>query len=200
MQYSNTRFPDAELYGCCIDPIEPAIAGQIRAFPINRHVPWLGKSRSSTTNQTRKDENPAHQAIRERVTRTRPLSHAWRTAGTVWSKVKDVKEELVFCYKAYRFVKTFQLLIIGLGGVFDEVWGGKWGDLYSYFRWAVLARLAGTPLVCLSVGVEEINTRLAKLFCRTTLSLAAYRSFRDVESKKKVEAIGVAGRATCFLT
>jgi len=82
--------------------------------------------------------------------------------------------------------------------LFDEIWGGKWGDLYSYFRWAVLARLAGTPLVCLSVGVEEVNTRLGKFFCKTVLSLAGYRSFRDAESKEKAEAMGVKRKSWVF--
>jgi polysaccharide pyruvyl transferase WcaK-like protein len=194
MEYLNKRFPDAEFYGCCIDPNEPANARQIHPFPINRHVPWPRKPGSCAPDRARKDEYPVEpRAIRGWVKRTPPLSGAWRRARTVWSKPREVREELAFCYEAYRFAREFRLLVVGLGGVFDEIWGGKWGDLYSYFRWAVLARLTRTPLVCLSVGVEEINTRLAKFFCRTALSLAAYRSFRDVESKKKVEAIGVMG-------
>jgi polysaccharide pyruvyl transferase WcaK-like protein len=199
MEYLKKRFPDAEFYGCCIDPNEPTHARQVLPFPLNCHVPWPRKSGSSTLVQTKKVENQEKpRANREWVKKTPLFSGAYRRARTVWSKLKEVREELAFCYQAYRFAKEFRLLVVGLGGVFDEVWGGKWGDLYSYFRWAVLARLAGTPLVCLSVGVEEINTRLAKFFCRTALSLAAYRSFRDVESKKKVEAIGVMGENQVF--
>ena len=199
MEYLNKRFPDAEFYGCCIDPNEPANARQIHPFPINRHVPWARKPGSCAPDRARKDEYPVEpRTIRGWVKRTTPVSGAWRRAKTVWSKSREVREELAFCYEAYRFAREFRLLVVGLGGVFDEIWGGKWGDLYSYFRWAVLARLTRTPLVCLSVGVEEINTRLAKFFCRTALSLAAYRSFRDVESKEKVEAIGVMGENHVF--
>jgi polysaccharide pyruvyl transferase WcaK-like protein len=199
IKYLNKIFPDAEFYGCCIDPDEPAHAHQIQPFPINRHVPRPWKPESSVPSRTRKDEDSEEpHAIREWVERTPPFSRAYSRARTVWSDVKGVREELVFCYQAYRFAKEFRLLVVGLGGVFDEVWGGKWGDLYSYFRWAVLARLAGTPLVCLSVGVEEINTRLAKFFCKTVLSLAAYYSFRDIESRQKVEAIGLTGEKHVF--
>jgi polysaccharide pyruvyl transferase WcaK-like protein len=188
-----------QFYGCCIDPDELAHAHQIQPFPINRHVPRPWKPESSVPDRTRNDEHPVEiHAIRNWVETTFPFSGAYRRARTVWSDLKEVREELAFCYQAYRFAKEFRLLVVGLGGVFDEVWGGKWGDLYCYFRWAVLARFAGTPMVCLSVGVEEINTRLAKFFCRTALSLAAYRSFRDVESKKKVEAIGVMGENQVF--
>jgi len=193
------RFPDAQFYGCYIDPNEPAESRQILPFPINPHVPWSGKSGSFVPNRGKEAEYPVEpRGIREWLKRTLPLSGIWQRAGTVWSRLKEVREELAFCYEAHRFAKEFRLLVVGLGGVFDEVWGGKWGDLYSYFRWAVLARLAGTPMVCLSVGVEEINTRLAKFFCRTALSLAAYYSFRDVESRQKVEAIGLTGEKHVF--
>lgn len=199
VEHLKKRFPDAEFYGCCIDPSEPVKARQIFPFPLNRHVPWTWKSRSVGPNRVKMDEpREEPRAISEWLKRTPPLSGVGRRARTVWSKVKEVREELAFCYEALRFAKEFRLFVIGLGGVFDEVWGGKWGDLYSYFRWAVLARIAGTPLVCLSVGVEEVNTRLAKFFCRATLSLAAYRSFRDAESKQKMEAIGVTGELHVF--
>ena len=198
-EYLNKLFPDAEFYGCYIDASEPVKAHQIFPFPLNRHVPWPRNPGPVPSKRAKMDEYPKElRAIRGWVKRTPLLSRAWRGARTAWSKLKEVREELAFCYEAYRFATEFRLLVVGLGGVFDEVWGGKWGDLYSYFRWAILARLARTPLVCLSVGVEEINTRLAKFFCRTTLSLAAYRSFRDLESKQKAEAIGVRGEKHVF--
>ena len=199
MEYLETLFPDAKFYGCCIDPNEPAETRRIHPFPINRHVPWSRRSESSTPNQTGKVEYPVGRGtISNWITRTSPILGAWRRARTVWSKLKEVQEEIAFCYDAYRFAKEFRLLVIGLGGVFDEAWGGKWGDLYSYFRWAVLARLAGIPLVCLSIGLEVVDTRLAKFFCRTALSLAAYRSFRDTESKEKAVSIGVGGENYVF--
>jgi polysaccharide pyruvyl transferase WcaK-like protein len=197
--YLSKRFPDAQIYGCCIDPNAPASGRQILPFPVNRHVPWPRKTGSFAPKQVKDDEYPeGPRPIREWLKRTPLLSGAWQKARIVWSKLEEIWEELTFCYEALRFAKEFRLLVVGLGGVFDEVWGGKWGDLYSYFRWAVLARVAGTPLVCLSVGVEEVNTRLAKFFCRATLSLAAYRSFRDAESKQKMEAIGVTGELHVF--
>ena len=109
-----------------------------------------------------------------------------------------VREEWMFCFDGYRFARGFRFLVVGLGGVFDEAWGGKWRDLYSIFRWTVLARLARTPVLCLSVGVEEVHTTLGKFFCKTALSLAKYRSFRDEDSKKKVEEMGVRGENRIF--
>jgi polysaccharide pyruvyl transferase WcaK-like protein len=198
-EYLNKRFPDAEFYGCYIDASEPFKAHQIFPFPLNRHVPWPRKSGNSPPNRVGKDEDPEEpRAIGWGGKRTSAFARALHVARTFSSKLKEVQEELAFCCQAYRFAKEFRLLVVGLGGVFDEVWGGKWGDLYSYFRWAVLARLAGTPLICLSVGVEQINTRLAKFFCRTVLSQATYYSFRDVESMQKAEAIGLIGEKHVF--
>jgi polysaccharide pyruvyl transferase WcaK-like protein len=193
------RFPDAEFYGCCIDPDEPANGRLILPFPINRHVPWQERPGPSVLNREKSDESQKRpNAIRKWIGGTPLFRDLWNAAKAIWGKASEIRLELAFCYEAFQFAKEFRLLVIGLGGVFDELWGGKWGDLYSYFRWAVLARLAGTPLVCLSVGVEEINSRLAKFFCRTVFSLAAYRSFRDAESKQKVEAIGVRGEKHVF--
>jgi polysaccharide pyruvyl transferase WcaK-like protein len=192
IQDLNKRFPDDEFYGCCIDPSEPADARHILPFPFDRHVPWpQPPGASKTTPATNEDSRARRKPIREWFKKTAMLLGLWDNMRLVWLRAGEIREELAFCVRARRFLKEFRLLVLGLGGLFDEVWGGKWGDLYSYFRWAVLARLAGTPLVCLSVGVEEVNTRLGKFFCRTALSLARYRSFRDAESKEKAEAIGV---------
>ena len=199
VQALSERFSDAEFYGCSIDLDEPAGARRILPFPIGRHVPWPEGPTASQGVPTGagKPQNELS-AIREWIKRTPPFSNLWRTTRATWQKTGPLREEMAFCVRAYRFAKGFRLLVVGLGGVFDEVWGGKWGDLYCIFRWAVLARFAGTPVVYLSVGVEEINTTTAKFFCASALLLAEYRSFRDEESKRKVEAIGVLGENHVF--
>jgi polysaccharide pyruvyl transferase WcaK-like protein len=199
VQEFTKRFANAQFYGCCIDPDEPADVRKVIPFPIDRHVPWPGTSGSLALNRFKKDDPQRNlSAVRQLIKRMPLLADVWSAARSSLRKAREIREELIFCFEARRFVKEFQLLVVGLGGVFDEVWGGKWGDLYSIFRWSVLARLAGTPVVYLSVGVEEINSRLGKFFCKSALSVAAYRSFRDEESKRKVEAIGVTGENFVF--
>jgi polysaccharide pyruvyl transferase WcaK-like protein len=184
------RFPEIEFYGCYIDPTESADPRQIRPFPFDRRAPWPQPSVASTIIRAT-DEGSRTKPIHERIKKTAVPLGPMDSMRMVWFKALEIQEELAFCVRAHRFLKEFRLLVFGLGGLFDEVWGGKWGDLYSYFRWAVLARLAGTPVVCLSVGIEEVNTKLGKFFCKTVFLLAGYRSFRDVESKAKAEAMGV---------
>ena len=196
LQHLSKRFPEAEFYGCYIDPEAPAAAREILPFSLDGYVLWPVASVIRHTKNA--DSGSKLSRIHERIMRTPLLGDLWNAGRTIWFKAQEVQQELVSYVRAYRFVREFRLLVFGLGGLFDEVWGGKWGDLYSYFRWAVLARLAGTPLVCLSVGVEEVNSRLGRFFCKTVLLLASYRSFRDVESKEKVEAMGVRGDNRVF--
>jgi polysaccharide pyruvyl transferase WcaK-like protein len=190
IQDLSKRFPEVEFYGCYIDPTESADPGQIRPFPFDRRVAWPQPPVGVMANRTGSERSRmklAHKWIKKAIV----ILGLRDSLRVVWYKAREIQEELAFCVKAHRFVKDFRVLVFGLGGLFDEVWGGKWGDLYSYFRWAVLARLAGTPVVCLSVGIEEVNTRLGKFFCKTVFLLAGYRSFRDVESKAKAEAMGI---------
>jgi polysaccharide pyruvyl transferase WcaK-like protein len=199
VQHLTKHFPNAEFYGCCIDPEEPADARQILPFPISRHVLRPGPQGASVLNRVKENASQGKPKANLRWIKSAPLlSSLLSAARIVGFKAGEIREELAFCSEAHRFAKEFRLLVVGLGGVFDEVWGGKWGDLYSIFRWAVLARLAGTPLVYLSIGVEEINSRLGRFFCRAALSMAAYRSFRDVGSKQKAEALGVKGETHVF--
>jgi len=199
VQHLTKHFPNAEFYGCCIDPEEHADARQILPFPISRHVLRPGPQGASVLNRVKENASQGKPKANLRWIKSAPLlSSLLSAARIVGFKAGEIREELAFCSEAHRFAKEFRLLVVGLGGVFDEVWGGKWGDLYSIFRWAVLARLAGTPLVHLSIGVEEINSRLGRFFCRAALSMAAYRSFRDVGSKQKAEALGVKGEKHVF--
>jgi polysaccharide pyruvyl transferase WcaK-like protein len=193
------RFPEAEFYGCCVDLSEPIEVRQILPFPFDRHVPWPQTPMASPmSDAVSHGSRTKAKRIPEWIKKIALLSGLSDKMKMVRFNYRQIQEELAFCVKAHRFLKEFRLLVFGLGGLFDEIWKDKWGDLYSYFRWAVLARVAGTPLVCLSVGVEEVNTRLGKFFCKTVFLLAGYRSFRDVESREKAEAMGVTGDNRVF--
>ena len=199
IQHLSKRFPGSQFYGCCIDPDETPKTRQVSPFPLDRSVPWLQELAKiapslSQPGHTRQRPNK----VRKWIKGTSIGSALWSVAGRIRSVVGKVREEWIFCRDGYRFAREFHFLVVGLGGVFDEAWGGKWRDLYSIFRWTVLARLARTPVLCLSVGVEEVHTTLGKFFCKTALSLAKYRSFRDEESKKKVEEMGVRGENRIF--
>ena len=204
IQHLSKRFPESQFYGCCIDPDEAPKTRQASPFPLDRSVPWLQElAETAPSLSVSPEARPGHtrqrpNKVRKWIKGTSIGSALWSVAGRIRSMAGKVREEWMFCFDGYRFARGFRFLVVGLGGVFDEAWGGKWRDLYSIFRWTVLARLARTPVLCLSVGVEEVHTTLGKFFCKTALSLAKYRSFRDEDSKKKVEEMGVRGENRIF--
>ncbi len=92
-----------------------------------------------------------------------------------------------------RFLKDVDFLIVSGGGQLDDFWGGAWGHPYALLKWSVLARLRGAKPIFLSVGFGELDSRLSRLFTRTALRLAAYRSYRDPDLAISCNAPAFAG-------
>jgi polysaccharide pyruvyl transferase WcaK-like protein len=97
--------------------------------------------------------------------------------------------ELLDLPHAYRLVRGLDLLVASGGGQIDDIWGGAWGHPYAMLKWALLARLAKTPFVILSVGVGELGSRTSRVFMRRALRSAAYRSYRDEGSRQLLAAM-----------
>jgi polysaccharide pyruvyl transferase WcaK-like protein len=77
-------------------------------------------------------------------------------------------------------------------------WDGPWGFLYTIFAWVLLARLANVKCIFLNVGAGPLTRPLSKWFARRSLSLAAYVSFRDQDSRRLVQRIGFSGACRVF--
>ena len=108
----------------------------------------------------------------------------WRYLRTVYSSAGGPWKEIRHWLKGYQFLRTQDLLIVSGGGQLDEEWGGPWGHPYALFKWAVLARIARVPFAVASVGACKITSTFSRLFLSAALSLAQYRSYRDMNSKK----------------
>jgi len=80
-------------------------------------------------------------------------------------------------------------LVPGTGIVTDKGCGPL-GYPYEMFKFTVLARLCGVRVVFLSVGAGPFEHRLGCWFVRRSLGLAHYRSYRDADSKRRLQAIG----------
>jgi len=109
----------------------------------------------------------------------------------VWIRI--LIDEAVHVIRSYRLLRKVDVLVIAGGGQLDEEWGGSWAHPYALMKWSVLARAAGSSVVFLCVGACRIESRLTRLFLRTALSLACYRSYRDAESRRL--ALGITLRA-----
>lgn len=198
VQQIRKRFPSSEIYGCCIDPQTNRGDGGVLPFPLTRqidvdHIASAPHPASAASTETSPQEN--WKSALKRIPLVHPL---YRLARSIWSKCTSILKECAFLLRAFRFARGFRILIVGLGGVIDEAWNGPWGDAFSIFEWAVVAKLARTPFVFLSIGVEKLESPLTRFFVTHALSLAGYRSFRDEGSKRKVEALEVGGANLVF--
>jgi polysaccharide pyruvyl transferase WcaK-like protein len=83
--------------------------------------------------------------------------------------------------------------VVGGGGQLSDDFGGTWAFPYLVLKWTVMARVAGTRVLFVSVGAGPLDSRLARFFVKTALRLGAYRSFRDEGSRTVIASLGVSG-------
>ena len=129
--------------------------------------------------------SPWQQAA-ERLREVKNVPYLGRALRLAAFRIRDVGalategRELV---SAYRFARKLDLLILSGSGQLNEEWGGPWGLPYAIFRWAMLAKLAGTPFAVASTGAGMLESRLTRWFLKNALQTACYRSYRDEGTK-----------------
>jgi polysaccharide pyruvyl transferase WcaK-like protein len=98
-------------------------------------------------------------------------------------------QEFVHWCKMLRVVARSDVLLVpGTGIVTDACGSLAWP--YDMFKLTLLARLCRVRVVFLSVGAGPFRHRLGCWFIRRSLRFAHYRSYRDVDSKRRLEDIG----------
>jgi polysaccharide pyruvyl transferase WcaK-like protein len=127
------------------------------------------------------------------------LCDAQRTGRTVRRKDKPAwrrllqlmaaqPRQLAMMLRALRDADA--LVMTGTGMITD--WGeGPLGLPFSMWQWALVARAVRCRVIFMSVGVEQVESRLARFWLRRALALATYRSFRDQHSRSRLERLGV---------
>ena len=181
--------------------LQQALAQQItRYFPGSEIYVRAGDEQHAPLRRTQLEDTgtPPRENWKTWVKRIPFVKPLYRFARAIASKCQDFAEECAFLWRAYKFARHSRMLVVGLGGVVDDLWNGPWGDAFSLFKWAVIAKIADAPFIFLSVGAERLETPLGRFFLRRALALAGYRSFRDEGSKRKVEAMGVTGPNLVF--
>lgn len=81
------------------------------------------------------------------------------------------------------------LVVPGTGLLTDAYGLYGWGP-YDLFRWSVTAKLCRCKLLFVSVGAGPIYRRPGRFFVKRALSLAEYRSYRDMSSLRYLKDIG----------
>lgn len=90
---------------------------------------------------------------------------------------------------ALRALRQVDMLIVpGTQFLSDNICG-PWGWPYWTFRWCIAARLRGSKVLFVSVGVGPLRHPLSRSFVKFALRLAVFRSYRDQMSKQYLRSI-----------
>lgn len=130
-------------------------------------------------------------AVRGVARRTRDIRVLGRVVHWVAERAADVVFEATSIARAWRWLKSADLVLASGGGQLDDVWGGALGQPYALARWAWMAKLADVPFAFLSVGFGGASSWLSRRLLRYAVEAAAYCSVRDPGSRELTLGLGV---------
>ena len=180
-----THLPGAKLVCVCADPEDVRTRHGIEAAPSSsRNSGWswsdlnAGLARSGEAGEPRGSGAPPRRGLAVKLARLSRIVF------------RRVPHELAHWYKMLRLMARSDLLLVPGTGIVTDGSCGSFGWPYDMFKLTVLARLCGRRVLFLSVGAGPFRYLLGGWFIRRSLGLADYRSYRDVDSKLRLENIG----------
>jgi len=180
-----SRLPGARLLCICTSPEDVRTRHGIKAAPsLSRDYHWSWSDVNA--GQAGNDGGDALPGCGTRARRgvgaklTRLVSIVFRR----------VPRELAHWYQMLRVIACSDLLLVPGTGIVTDANCGSLAWPYDMFKLTLLARLCGVRVVFLSVGAGPFRYRLGCWFIRRSLGLAHYRSYRDVDSKRRLQSIG----------
>ncbi|MDP9148702.1 MAG: polysaccharide pyruvyl transferase family protein [Myxococcota bacterium] len=96
--------------------------------------------------------------------------------------------------ETFAIARLVDVVVMTGTGMLTDTSEGHFGLPYDMFKWALAVKISGRKLYFVSVGVEPIRGRIARLFILGALRLADYRSYRDEQSRAHLRRIGFATR------
>jgi polysaccharide pyruvyl transferase WcaK-like protein len=116
----------------------------------------------------------------------------YRTASRASAIVSKGVGKLVDAYRTAAWVRRHDVVIVPGMGVLEATLPLRpWGFPYSLFLLCASGRLLGTRVALVSVGAAGIKSRPTRALVRWSARLAAYRSYRDEQSRDAMRAMGV---------
>ena len=91
---------------------------------------------------------------------------------------------------AFRTLMGTHMLIIPGTGFLTDAYTGPFGWSYGIFKWSLVAKLCRCKLLFVGVGAGPIYRPLSKWFTKRALSMADFRSYRDISTKEYLQSIG----------
>jgi polysaccharide pyruvyl transferase WcaK-like protein len=183
------RILQCELHGITLNPKETAARHEIRAHPLasgamRRREAKVGDSRESGR------VGKFNEAVGNTWVVVKALRRIYRASGSVCRAARALPEEVKHWVLAFDVLRRLDVLVIAGGGQIGDEWGGAWEHPYALFKWTVIARIVKTPVVFLSVGASRLHSPLSRVFVKSALGQAAYRSYRDERSRQLVQRMG----------
>jgi len=99
--------------------------------------------------------------------------------------------ELFGWFRAFRVLKGTEMIVMTGTGMLTDYSTSAFGYPYEILKWTIAARLAGCKVRFVGIGVGPIYEKLSRLFIKSALSIADYRSYRDNFSKTRLESLGI---------
>ncbi|MFF4486108.1 polysaccharide pyruvyl transferase family protein [Streptomyces sp. NPDC001544] len=116
----------------------------------------------------------------------------YRTASRAGAIASKGLGKLVDAFRTAAWVRRHDVVIVPGMGVLEATLPLRpWGFPYSLFLLCASGRLLGTRVALVSVGAAEIGSRPTRALVRWSARLAAYRSYRDAQSRDAMRAMGV---------
>ncbi|GAA1269459.1 polysaccharide pyruvyl transferase family protein [Streptomyces javensis] len=116
----------------------------------------------------------------------------YRTASRANAIAAKGLGKLVDVFRTAAWVRRHDVVIVPGMGVLEATLPLRpWGFPYSLFLLCASGRLLRTRVALVSVGAAEIGDRPTRALVRWSARLAAYRSYRDTQSRDAMRAMGV---------
>lgn len=116
----------------------------------------------------------------------------YRTASRAGAIASKGLGKLVDVFRTAAWVRRHDVVIVPGMGVLEATLPLRpWGFPYSLFLLCASGRLTRTRVALVSVGAAEIRNRPTRALVRWSGRLAAYRSYRDAQSRDAMRAMGV---------
>ena len=171
-QNIKSRWPEAEIIGLSMNPLDTEKRHAIPSFPIRRKS-WSSSFIRGDRNLCATSPKPAQgrillKAQLKSALRKLPfLLGVLRLLNLIILRLpKEIVSEVWFLYESLRISKSLDLLVISGGGQLLDCWGGPLEFPYTIWKWVFLARLARVKRVFLNVGAGPIDHRLSMFFVR----------------------------------
>ncbi len=195
------QIPNAKLYGISANPEDTLERHGLPGYPLYRNfksgqgkvslaiaTPTMGGTEvTSKLNSEKLSTLSIFRQTLKKIPLLYPLLNGLHSAVLA---LPEIFKEMRFLQQSYKTLRDIDDLVFTGSNQLDDYWSGPFGHVLTVFKWTLMARLAGTRVVFLSVGAGPLRSPFGIFFAKRALTMAQYRSYRDEQSKEVVESVG----------